>query len=113
LPLREESVDVAVTVLTLHHLEPDDAVTALREMRAAARGAIVVNDLLRTRASWLLVWLATRFFARHPISRHDGPLSVRRAYSVEELAVLAEKAGLGRVETRRYPARARVLMVAS
>jgi ubiquinone/menaquinone biosynthesis C-methylase UbiE len=112
-PLREESVDVAVTVLTLHHLEPDAAVTALREMRTAARRAIVVNDLLRTRASWLLVWLATRFFARHPISRHDGPLSVRRAYSVEELAVLAEKAGLGRVETRRYRARARVLMVAS
>ena len=113
LPIREESVDAAVMVLTLHHLEPDAAATALREMRAAARGRVVVNDLLRTRAAWLLVWLATRFFARHPISRHDGPLSVRRAYSVEELAVLAEKAGLGRVETRRYRARARVLLVAS
>lgn len=113
LPLRKASVDVAVTVLTLHHLEPDAAATALGEMRAAARVALVVNDLLRTRVSWLLVWLATRFFARHPISRHDGPLSVRRAYSIQELAVLAEKAGLGRVDTRRYPLRARVLMVAS
>jgi len=113
LPLRKASVDVAVTVLTLHHLEPDAAVTALREMRTAARGAVVANDLLRTRASWLLVWAATRLFARHRVSWHDGPLSVRRAYSMKELAALAEKAGLGRVDTRRYPSRARVLMVAS
>jgi ubiquinone/menaquinone biosynthesis C-methylase UbiE len=113
LPVREACVDLVVTVLTLHHLEPDAAATALAEMRAAARSALVVNDLLRTRASWLLVWLATHLFARHPVSRHDGPLSVRRAYSVEELAVLAEKAGLAHAGTRRFPWRARVLMVAS
>jgi ubiquinone/menaquinone biosynthesis C-methylase UbiE len=113
LPLRDAAVDVTVTVLTLHHLEPDAATTALGEMRASARAALVVNDLLRTRVSWLLVWLATRFFARHPVSRHDGPLSVRRAYSVEELRVLTEKAGLTHVITRRFPWRARVLMVAS
>ena len=113
LPVREGAVDVAVMVLTLHHLEPDAAATALGEMRTAARLALVVNDLLRTRASWALVWLATRLVARHPVSWHDGPLSVRRAYSVAELAVLGEKAGLTRVVTRRFPWRARVLMVAS
>lgn len=113
LPVRERAVDVALTVLTLHHLEPDAAATALAEMHAAARIGIVVNDLLRTRVSWLLVWLATRLFARHPISWHDGPLSVRRAYSMEELAVLAEKSGLTRAAVRCFPWRARVLMVAS
>ena len=62
---------------------------------------------------WVLVWLATRVFARHPISRHDGPLSVRRAYSVNELSVLAEKARLVRIVISRVPWLARVLMVAS
>jgi len=112
LPLREASVDVAVSVLTLHHLTPDDGASALAEMRTAARGAVIVNDLLRTRLSWLLVWAATRLFARHPVSRHDGPLSVRRAYSPDELAVLGGKARLGRFDVFRFRALARVLLVA-
>ena len=113
LPIRARSVDLAVTVLTLHHLDPAAAATSLGEMRAAARGAVIVNDLLRGRVPWVLVWLATRVFARHPISRHDGPLSVRRAYSVNELSVLAEKARLVRIVISRVPWLARVLMVAS
>ena len=37
-----------------------------------------MNDLLRTRPSLTLVWLATRVLRLHPVSQHDGPLSVRR-----------------------------------
>ena len=113
LPFRAAAVDVAVTVLTLHHLGPDEAAGMLAEMRAAANGAIVVNDLLRSRLTWCAVWLTTRLFARHPIARHDGPLSVRRAYSVAELRVLAGKAGLARVSVRRLPWLARIVMVAA
>jgi ubiquinone/menaquinone biosynthesis C-methylase UbiE len=113
LPLREAGVDLAVAVLTLHHLDPDAAVTMLGEMRAATRDALIVNDLQRSRMAWLLVWLTTRLFARHPISHHDGPLSVRRAYSVEELTVLADKARLANVRIRRHPWGLRVLLVAS
>ena len=82
-------------------------------MREAARGAVIVNDLLRGRVTWLLVWLATRLLACHPISRHDGPLSVRRASSIDELEVLGEKARLASVTIRRMPWLARVLLVAS
>ena len=113
LPLREHGADVAVSVLTLHHMDPDSATRALAEMDAVAQHAVIVNDLLRTRVSWALVWLATRLFARHPVSRHDGPLSVRRAYSPDELRVLAEKAGLRAFGVRRLPWLARVLVVAA
>jgi 2-polyprenyl-3-methyl-5-hydroxy-6-metoxy-1,4-benzoquinol methylase len=113
MPLREGGVDVAVSALTLHHLEPDAAASMLGEMRAAASRAVIVNDLLRTRVAWVLVWLATRLFARHPISRHDGPLSVRRSYSADEIATLAEKAGVGRFTVRRYRGLARLLFVAT
>ncbi|MBM3219136.1 MAG: methyltransferase domain-containing protein [Candidatus Rokubacteria bacterium] len=112
LPFREDSVDVAVSVLTLHHLDPDGATAMLAEMRAAARDALVVNDLLRGRVAWLAVWLTTRCFARHPASRHDGPLSVRRSYSVRELETLAQKARLGRVTIRRVPWLVRTLLCA-
>jgi SAM-dependent methyltransferase len=112
LPVREGACDVALSVLTLHHLEPDDAAAMLNELRTAARGAVVVNDLLRSRVSFVLVWLATRLFARHPVARHDGPLSVRRAYAVDELATLAGKARITRFSVRRFPWLARVLLVA-
>ena len=74
----------------------------------AASALAVVNDLLRTRLSLALVWLTTRVLRLHPVSRHDGPLSVRRAYSADELARLAEKAGV-RVRIRRYPWLARLV----
>src|SRR2546426_614553 len=91
LPVREGVADVVTSALTLHHLEPDGAVASLREMAAAARRAVIVNDLLRTRLAFGLVWLATRLLRCHPISRHDGPLSVRRAYSAAEVPPLVLK----------------------
>jgi ubiquinone/menaquinone biosynthesis C-methylase UbiE len=111
LPFRDNAVDVAMTSLVLHHLPPDAAVANLEAMRAAARVGVVVNDLLRTRLSWLLVTIATRLFAR-AVSRHDGPLSVRRAYRPEELRVLCEKARWERFTVRSYPILSRVLLVA-
>ena len=57
----------------------------------AAASLAIVNDLLRTRASLVLVWLATRLLRLHPVSRHDGLLSVRRAYSADELGLLQGK----------------------
>jgi len=111
LPFREEGVDVAVSSLVLHHLSPEAAVASLEAMRAASRIGVVVSDLLRTRLSWVLVVLATWLFARHAISRHDGPLSVRRAYAPDELRVLCEKAGWGHVVIRRFPILSRILVV--
>ena len=111
LPFREASVDVVTMSLTLHHMEPDAAVTSLGEMSAAARAAIIVNDLWRSWISLALVWLATRVLRCHPISRHDGPLSVRRAYSPDEIRGLAEKAGLHPPRIRRYPLLGRLLAV--
>ncbi|MGH7333204.1 MAG: methyltransferase domain-containing protein [Candidatus Rokuibacteriota bacterium] len=111
LPFRNAGVDVAVSSLVLHHLSPEAAVASLEAMRAAAAVGVVVNDLLRTRLSWLLVVVATRIFARHAISRHDGPLSVRRAYAPDELRLLCAKAGWGHVSIRRFPLLSRVVAV--
>lgn len=113
LPLGAGAVDVAIMALTLHHLEPEAAARALAQMRAAARLGVVVNDLLRSRLSLVLVWLATRLVARHPISRHDGPLSVRRAYAPAELVALAGQAGIGPLSIVRWPLLGRLVAVAA
>jgi hypothetical protein len=104
-------VDVAVMSLTLHHLTPDAAVSALRGMRDTARLGVIVNDLIRSRVGFALCWLATQLVARHPFARHDGPLSVRRAYTAAELQELARCAGFRSLRIRRYPPLVRLIGV--
>jgi ubiquinone/menaquinone biosynthesis C-methylase UbiE len=113
LPIASTTADVVHAGLTLHHLEPDGAVTAVREMRRVCRGRVVVNDLARTRLALGLVWLVTRIVPMHWMSRHDGPLSVRRAYAPAELGDLFGAAGVPRATVTRYPWLARVVVEAA
>ena len=111
LPVRPASIDVVISALTLHHLEPAQAVRHIAEMDAAAGVGFIVNDLTRSRAAYCAVWLATRLFTRNRMSRHDGPLSVRRAYTPDEMRGLCEKAGLFDVRVDRYRLLARQCVV--
>jgi SAM-dependent methyltransferase len=94
LPFDDGAFDVATCSLLLHHLEPDDAVLMLKEMRRVARRGVIVNDLLRSWVGYLGAHLVTRVMSKNPLFRHDAPLSVRRAYTRGEMATLAARAGL-------------------
>ena len=94
LPVRLASVDLVISALTLHHLQPEVATRYLAEMDAAARLGWVVNDLVRGRVAHRLVWALTRILSRSAMARHDGPLSVLRSYTPPEVVALCEKAGL-------------------
>ena len=94
LPLADGSVEVAHASLLLHHLDPPDAVGALREMRRVARAGIVINDLRRGRLAFAMTAAPVLAFSRSRYTRHDGVLSARRAYTLPELDDLAAQAGL-------------------
>ena len=94
LPWPDASWDVAHASLVLHHFEPDAAVAFLAELGRVARRGVIVNDLTRGRRYWLVAWLLTRLIARGHYTRHDGPLSVRRAYTARESRELFARAGL-------------------
>lgn len=98
LPFLDDSLDVVTCSLMLHHFDPDDAVAALREMRRVSRLGIVVNDLIRSRRGYLGAVALGYLLTRNPLTRHDGPLSVRRAYTRDELRELAVRAGLDAIE---------------
>ncbi len=89
--------DVAHSSMVVHHLEPDEVVAFLRELRRVARRGIVVNDLVRGRHFWLGGWLIVHAIGTSPYTRHDGPLSVRRAYNRRELREMVAAAGLAPV----------------
>lgn len=110
LPFREGSFDLAVSTTTLHHLERDRAVDFLRELDRVADGRWLVVDLRRSRIALAAVLLlAATLWRRNPLPRRDGPVSVRRAFTPDELRSLLERAGLegARVEGR-WPVRLRV-----
>jgi hypothetical protein len=62
-------------------------------MATVARYAVVVNDLVRSRLYYYVARLILSFTACHDVTRHDGPLSVLRAYSVEEVRKMMYLAG--------------------
>lgn len=94
LPCADDSFDVAICSLVLHHLRPDEAVSMLREMGRVARRGIVVNDLVRHWPGYAGAWLMGHALTRNPLTRHDAPLSVRRAYTRREMLTLLDRAGL-------------------
>lgn len=94
LPYADKAFDIAHASLVLHHLEPDEAVALLREMARVASLGVVINDLARGRLAWVGAWLLAHLTTGNAFTRHDAPLSVRRAYTVAEASALFERAGL-------------------
>lgn len=94
LPLQDASVDVVVCSLFLHHFDEAEIVDILREFARVARRGVVVGDLVRSRASFVLTWLATRLTSRSRVFHVDGPRSVRAALTPTELRSCADRAGM-------------------
>lgn len=94
LPYDDGAFDVAHCSLLLHHLDPGAAVELLRELRRVARAGIVVNDLRRGWLPLVATGLSVALLGRCRATRHDGILSVRRAYTIAELDLFLDEAGL-------------------
>jgi 2-polyprenyl-3-methyl-5-hydroxy-6-metoxy-1,4-benzoquinol methylase len=98
--------DVITSSLFLHHLEAAQGVELLRRMGQAARLAVFINDLVRSRLGWWLALAATRLLTTSAIVHVDGPRSVEAAFTMAEARQLAEKAGLENACVRwRWPFR--------
>jgi 2-polyprenyl-3-methyl-5-hydroxy-6-metoxy-1,4-benzoquinol methylase len=88
------SPDFIVSALVTHHMDDDGVVAFLRWMERTARRGWFINDLHRN-------WFAYHGFALlstvarwHPFVRHDGPLSVARAFRKRDWARLLARAGV-------------------
>lgn len=112
MPFRDASFDYVYCSLFLHHFEDAAVTLLLREFGRLARRAVLVSDLLRhPLAYWFLP--ATRWLLRwHPVTVHDGRISVAAAFRAPELADLAGQAGLEVLDARRHVPAFRVSLIA-
>ncbi len=94
LPIADRAFDVVICSQVLHHFRREDGIALLCELDRVARRRVVVSDIRR---SWLAaagIWLASWPLRFHPVSRHDGVVSVLRGFTPEELQALVH-AGVG------------------
>ncbi|HEU0015689.1 MAG TPA: methyltransferase domain-containing protein [Longimicrobium sp.] len=105
LPYADGAFDIAMCNTALHHFDArDDALRVLREMDRVCSAGAIVSDLARSRPALLGAnLLAATLWRAHPVTRHDGPLSVRRAFTAAELRGLAADAGLANARVHSHP----------
>jgi SAM-dependent methyltransferase len=92
LPFRDRSMDVVMCSQVLHHFEFEDAKRLIREMNRVARVAVIISDLRR---SWIAAagfWLVSFPLGFHPVTRHDGVVSVLRGFTSTELHTVVRSA---------------------
>jgi len=94
LPFADASVDYVLCSLAFHHFGFEHSVAALREMERVARRGWLVNDLRRAWSAWFLFRLVSTITRMNRLTRHDGPASVLRSYSIAEYHAMPQALGL-------------------
>jgi ubiquinone/menaquinone biosynthesis C-methylase UbiE len=102
LPFADRQLDIVTCALFLHHLEPDDVVRFVDEALRVARLAVLVNDIRRGQVS-LVATYASWALVQSRLTRHDGPASIRRAYTVDELQDLLSRSRAAEIEIEKHP----------
>jgi ubiquinone/menaquinone biosynthesis C-methylase UbiE len=106
LPFADNRFDYAICSLFTHHFENQRVVEILRELSRVARDEVVVIDLHRHPLSYYFYTTIGKLFFHNRLTREDGALSILRGFKPLELAELAQRAGLERVNVeRRFPYR--------
>jgi SAM-dependent methyltransferase len=103
-----EPIDLVVSSLFTHHLEDVEILGFLEWMERVARLGWFINDLYRTRVSYFGFKTLAMVARWHRFVRHDGPVSIRRAFLPNDWRHYAEGAGISPRSIRidiRWPAR--------
>ena len=102
LPFRDASFDVVSCCLFAHHLEPRELLDYSNEALRVARIAVLINDLVRHPLHFALAYAARPMY-RSRLTRHDAPVSVRRAYTRNEMHEILAGSAAAKVEVeQRY-----------
>ena len=102
LPFASHSVDVVICSQVLHHFFDHDAIALLQELNRVARVGVIISDLLRSDLAVAGLWLFSFVLGFHPVSRHDGIMSIRRGFTPGELGTIVRAATSAEPRVRQY-----------
>ena len=101
LPFASRSFDFVTASLFLHHFRDEDVVRLLADFGRIAKRAVLVNDLIRNLVPYYFTRIAFPLLGTSFLTQNDGPVSVLRAFTAEEMKDLARRAGLNNVQVKR------------
>jgi SAM-dependent methyltransferase len=85
LPFASHCIDIVTCSQVLHHFEAADGACLIAEMHRVARLRAIVADVRRTWPAAIGFWFASHALRFHPVTRHDGVVSVLRGFRTREL----------------------------
>lgn len=94
LPIRTGSVDLVLCSQLLHHFRGAALAAAIAELSRVARLGVVVADLRPSAVAALGFWVAGLALRFHPVTRHDGFVSVLRGFTPASLERACRAAGV-------------------
>jgi len=89
-----EPIDIAMSSLFTHHLVEKDIVRFLKWMEENTQVGWFINDLSRAAIPYHLFKAFSKLAGLHPFVQHDGPVSIARAFVVEDWRRMCAAAGL-------------------
>ncbi len=94
--------DIILSTLFLHHFDYEQSTFLLRKWSRMARIGVVVNDLHRHPMAYHSISLLTNMFSRSYMVKNDGPVSVLRAFSKQELINILKEADISSYSIHWY-----------
>lgn len=101
LPFKDSSFDVVGCSLFVHHLEPQQVIAFAGQALRIARHAVLIHDLIRHPLHLALAYAGYALY-RSRITRHDAVVSVRRAYTLEEIESMLRQTQASKIEARSF-----------
>jgi SAM-dependent methyltransferase len=89
----EKPFDLVISTLFTHHLSDHDIVPFFAWMEKHAMLGWFINDLSRAAVPYHLLGIFTKLARLHPFVQHDGPVSIARAFVIEDWQRICAAAG--------------------
>ncbi len=102
LPFPRRSFDLALCALAFHHFGFEASAHVLQAMDRLTTRGFIVTDLRRDLPTLWGVEATFAALGAHPFTRHDGPASVRRAFTPPEYRKMVGLSGVQNVRLHTH-----------
>lgn len=106
-PYSPDSFDFCISSLFFHHLSRVQTGPFLKRMHSLSRKAVIISDLSRGWFTYYAYYLVSQAAHFHSMTKHDGLISILRAFTVQEIKGILKENGFDsyRIFCRFLPGR--------